>query len=67
MKAAVTYTNLEYPFGKLFAIKGLGQVKNGEPVEVDEEEFKQQMGRTVTQAFAHRGDFTVNRLSSTNE
>jgi hypothetical protein len=61
----LTYTNLDWPFGKEFAIKGLPVLRNGEPTIVSQEQadrFKQLTGRTLREEFKSRGDFTIKNV-----
>lgn len=67
MPIEVTYTNLEYPFGKKFATKGLGVFENGVPKILTKEEedlYKQTYGKTVVQGLKDDGNFDLRHVNN---
>lgn len=70
MTTEITYTNLDYPFGKLFSCEGIGVLKNGEPkllTPEEETQYKAITGNTVHQGFGERDDFTLRTVQVKND
>lgn len=70
MTIEITYTNLDFPFGKKFSTEGLGVLFNGEPKVLTAEEeaqYRAITGNTVHQGFDKREDFTVRTINSNDQ
>lgn len=67
MTLEITFTNLEFPFGKTFYVQGLGVFRNGEPriiTESEERTYKQIHKMSVREGLGRSQSFDVRNINT---